>query len=337
MSDEERVRIEWVDTAKGIGLILVMIGHCYLDRKYTFWFTSFHMALFFFLSGYTFHVKNESYLIFLKRKIKTLIVPYCFLALLTMTCEGLLAYTHGSQYEILKTVMLYIIQKRYTLLWYLTCLFLAENILYMILRNRRTIWRFNSDIFYLTMSIICAALFFTYKAILKLDLPWNADLALLATAFMLWGIYCRESECLMLFDNYWVDAIMLVICLAISTVQFMHFGAIDWYSNSFGNPLAFIIAATSGTFAVASFTRHIKLPIISTLGKNSLLFYGMHRIIIDLSFAVYGKLGISTNNGTPGAIILAVVSVVLAILVLIPCNWLIKKYCPWVLGRTCTR
>lgn len=43
-------RIEWIDIAKGIGILFVMLGHCYLDTKYTFWFISFHMALFFFLS-----------------------------------------------------------------------------------------------------------------------------------------------------------------------------------------------------------------------------------------------------------------------------------------------
>lgn len=55
---EQSRRIEWIDIAKGIGILLVMLGHCYLDRKFTIWFYSFHMALFFFLSGYTFKAKT---------------------------------------------------------------------------------------------------------------------------------------------------------------------------------------------------------------------------------------------------------------------------------------
>ena len=44
-------RIEWIDTAKGIGILMVMLGHNYLDWKFVFWCYSCHMALFFFLSG----------------------------------------------------------------------------------------------------------------------------------------------------------------------------------------------------------------------------------------------------------------------------------------------
>ena len=43
-------RIEWIDEAKGIGIVLVMLGHCYLHRKFCFWFYAFHMPLFFILS-----------------------------------------------------------------------------------------------------------------------------------------------------------------------------------------------------------------------------------------------------------------------------------------------
>lgn len=43
-------RIQWIDEAKGIGILLVMFGHCYLHWDFCFWFYSFHMALFFFLS-----------------------------------------------------------------------------------------------------------------------------------------------------------------------------------------------------------------------------------------------------------------------------------------------
>ena len=39
-------RIEWIDEAKGIGIVLVMLGHCCLHWKFCFWFYAFHMPLF---------------------------------------------------------------------------------------------------------------------------------------------------------------------------------------------------------------------------------------------------------------------------------------------------
>ena len=51
-------RLDWIDISKAFGIIFVMFGHCYLKWQYCFWFYSFHMALFFFLSGYTFALKS---------------------------------------------------------------------------------------------------------------------------------------------------------------------------------------------------------------------------------------------------------------------------------------
>jgi len=50
-------RIDYLDIAKGIGIILVYIGHCYIgERTQTlsnviYWIYSFHMPFFFFVSG----------------------------------------------------------------------------------------------------------------------------------------------------------------------------------------------------------------------------------------------------------------------------------------------
>ena len=40
-------RIEWLDVSKGIGIILVIIGHCvYLGGGMHNWIFSFHMPMF---------------------------------------------------------------------------------------------------------------------------------------------------------------------------------------------------------------------------------------------------------------------------------------------------
>lgn len=48
-------RIEWIDVAKGIGIILVIMGHTFqLDLVSPIY--AFHMPLFFFLSGLLFNL-----------------------------------------------------------------------------------------------------------------------------------------------------------------------------------------------------------------------------------------------------------------------------------------
>lgn len=46
-------RIEYIDNARGIAMLLVILGHCTQGVEYTLnhFICSFHMPLFFFLSG----------------------------------------------------------------------------------------------------------------------------------------------------------------------------------------------------------------------------------------------------------------------------------------------
>lgn len=66
--------IEWIDIAKGIGILLVIVGHCICPIHSII--DIFHMPLFFMISGITF--KKQPDIIFLIGKINRIIVPYCF-------------------------------------------------------------------------------------------------------------------------------------------------------------------------------------------------------------------------------------------------------------------
>lgn len=48
--DTSNRRIEWIDIAKGIGILLVILGHT-IALKYSKVLYTFHMPLFFLLSG----------------------------------------------------------------------------------------------------------------------------------------------------------------------------------------------------------------------------------------------------------------------------------------------
>ena len=50
-------RIEWIDIAKGIGIILVVIGHISQIEVLNDIIYSFHMPLFFIISGYLYKRK----------------------------------------------------------------------------------------------------------------------------------------------------------------------------------------------------------------------------------------------------------------------------------------
>ena len=323
-------RIEWIDEAKGIGIVLVMLGHCYLHWKFCFWFYAFHMPLFFILSGYTFSGKGK-FADYLKKKIRTLLVPYMFFVIITMCCNGVLAVTHGNEYHVFEILKLYIIQNRYTLLWFITCLFLA-NLLMYVLQNFR--YKRKTNRFWLIVGCIGALVFGIYKVIIGKDLPWNADLAVLAMAFMSLGKWCREQKIIekVRLMRYSL-AICIIITFCVSAVNYIYFDRVDLYSDAFGNPILFMTAALTGTLAVVLISMMTDNRILIELGKNSLIYYGLHRIIIDLMFVVYGKMGIQIDNASWSAVGFAIISVCVAIVILTPVKYLVLKYIPWCLGK----
>lgn len=75
---KESKRYDWIDVAKAIGIILVVIGH--VMTKYTyFWrvIQQFHMPLFFVISGYLFKLSSSiSFKDWIIKKVKHLWLPF---------------------------------------------------------------------------------------------------------------------------------------------------------------------------------------------------------------------------------------------------------------------
>lgn len=80
-------RIDWIDVAKGVLIILVIIGHSikYNSDLYRF-ILSFHMPLFIILSGITYKIPNSKNQIKLNiiKYIKRLFIPYVFTLFITL-------------------------------------------------------------------------------------------------------------------------------------------------------------------------------------------------------------------------------------------------------------
>ena len=75
-------RLSWLDVLKGIGIVLVTIGHIYSNRTIFNWLYSFHMPLFFLAAGWVY--KEKTVITDIKRRIQTIVVPYFSFGLLVL-------------------------------------------------------------------------------------------------------------------------------------------------------------------------------------------------------------------------------------------------------------
>ena len=70
-------RLGWLDVGKGIGMVLVIFAHDHIPKTLKTFIYTFHMPLFFFLSGFLFSpAKYRSSSSFFISKCKSLIIPY---------------------------------------------------------------------------------------------------------------------------------------------------------------------------------------------------------------------------------------------------------------------
>lgn len=136
-------RISWIDIARGIGIILVFFGHTYWpyftsmnpnNKISNFLVASFHMPLFFFLSGLCFSKKELKFKDFLFKKIKTILIPYAFLSSVWICYEcvqSIFSHQFSISY-VLNEILAYVLQIMLHPIWFLTCLFCIEIIFYFI-------------------------------------------------------------------------------------------------------------------------------------------------------------------------------------------------------------
>lgn len=68
-------RNESFDILRGIGIIIMVMGHIGFGNVFDKYIHTFHMPIFFFVSGYFFNMKDNFKSFFL-HQLKTIMVPY---------------------------------------------------------------------------------------------------------------------------------------------------------------------------------------------------------------------------------------------------------------------
>jgi len=88
-----RVRTVWIDQARGLGIVLVVIGHVLTGAAVHHWIFLFHMPLFFVLSGMV--AKPISAGDYLRSRGRSLLVPYAAYLLLVGGLDLILSAVDG--------------------------------------------------------------------------------------------------------------------------------------------------------------------------------------------------------------------------------------------------
>lgn len=319
-------RIPEVDVAKGIGIVLVVLAHCCGGTLPSNVINSFHMPLFFCLSGLFLFRKNESFRDFINKKAKSLLFPCLVFGILLSTYSTTLDYVRGES-EIplgLRYVGLFINTRHNPYpgsLWFFLALFLVELMLYFIHKTIR------SSAFRLIVVLAISVMGCLYNQKYKVGLPWSLDIAFICILFTEFGYMCKQYG--VLSHNSLAKAVLLLVVFTVTfSLNVVVLGYnVNLFSSDYGCYPLFYLTALSGTYIVYSLLCIIKHNrLLQYLGQNSLLIYSLHFLLLLVVSITYSHIPI---NG----IFSSVAQTITILLLLIPVINIINKHFIWMTGK----
>lgn len=180
-----------IDIAKGSAMLLVILGHTvYTPKSVVWWLYSFHMPLFFSISGIVFHPqKYLTWTQFLIAKIKSLLLPYFCLCSILWFWVFILQNKSGFINEetlngFCGIFLGFRLTKYYLSMWFVLVLFVSEVILYALYRycSRKREG-------FLFIFLILSLLGWGILQVWKKGFFWSLDIVPICLSFLILG-YC---------------------------------------------------------------------------------------------------------------------------------------------------
>jgi len=267
-------RLNLLDIAKGIGIFLVVFGHVTHNPTYREFIWNFHMPLFFFISGILYNSEVD-FIVHLKKRIKTIVIPYVIFYLSTYLYWAVIErHFRGGEYSLLHQLigLPYGTYSKYMnfngALWFLPCLFTTDFIFSIIKKYAK-----QKDFITISSFIMlnfCLGTFLLNNGITYLPLGINT--ALFAIVFYGIGYMCKPLtfQPILLTPTIQIKICFLIIALLIVQIQSIgvYFGTIE------KTDLTYIILALIGISLCFSLSFLIKKnKIIEFLGVNSLIIF----------------------------------------------------------------
>jgi len=301
-------RLKWVDIYKGLAILLVVVGHS--TGLFNLYIYQFHMAAFFFISGYTSKLEKKGILQTTVGKIYSLYFPYCIIFLISLGLVWLLHLTGGysnlfkdqfpgfllSVSEFFNHRIIYINLLGAT--WFLITLlgiYVLQKIILFFCFDRPGFFYFVISLFF----------FFLGYGIIKSPPPIPDNLFYLiyiGQFYFFLGVIFSQKKWLEQFTNR-----TLTFAPPLFVLNFIFFfvfayllpNTVDYPSRHFGNPFTNALAALNGIlflFGVSLVLDKCKWKHLSNLlvktGQNTLGVIFLHFLFFKVSYCLLAIAGV---------------------------------------------
>lgn len=304
----QKERVEYLDIEKALLIIMMVLGHIYLEGPIRHFVYVFHMPAFLVVSGIQYRYSSaleKDFGRFLKSRIYALLIPFLFFELVGVgyhiLCFGMQQNLFGYAYNTL------------TQNWnngavgFLIHLFGAEVIMHLILK------RFHDPkaqtafgvVFLLTAFLLPEQ----FRSIFRIIFIYSAF------GILGYNFYYKATP----------SPLALLLTLTIVVIV-SHFRV--YISNCYGHPinaLIYLVGSLSGSYFILSLSMLIrKCRLLSFYGKNTITILGTHNAIL---FPIRRFLFPDTSG------LLGVLTFLIIMLLEIPIILFLNRFCPFLIGK----
>lgn len=286
-------RENYIDVVRGIGIVLMILGHIPLSAQFDHFIHAFHMPMFFLISGFFFH-KSSSWadaVSSIKKKARKLLIPYVVFGAVYYFIWCVFVRNENPLLP-LKSVVFSNTDNHMPIggaLWFLTCMFLADTgyRLICMIATRKVRFALAGVI----------GISGCYLSRLGYSIPWGGVPAIVAIGFYGMGDFARE---------YWnhikqnakrLNGVVLPIIFLALCGLIMKNGYINMRIGSYGivplfwfNAIAFTLFMTLIMEHLCSMVNRSKTQIVRLLrdilnylmftGKESLYFLCLNQLFL---------------------------------------------------------
>ncbi len=313
-------RKNWIDAIKGIGIILVVIGHVFENQFAYDWIYSFHMPLFFFAAGVTFNEKPV--LENIKRRIFTILVPYLFFGVLTALYGCLVESRFRGTSSSIPDALLGLVFGQYDTLhfnvplWFLTCFFVVTVFYNLICRigKKQVAWAVSSIMMIIQLFVPMP------------QLPWGLDRAFIYMLFMALGHLFADSgiDIRVAKLRMWQKAMVFAVMLGINFIL-VYFdlirGVFLYISAVFGISACVALSMTAEKYKPLCYLGSTTIVILCVHGP-------VYRAITKVISMVLGQ----ETDALRSNILWSLVISAIAIMICVAGHEILRRIFPQVLG-----
>ncbi len=302
MTDTVTKRKQDIDIARGIAIILVVLGHAV--SEYGTGFTglehviySFHMPLFFVVSGLVFRLHDgEDFGSFAARRAKGLMLPYLLFAALIFAshlAEKVLLHTDSRFFETLRTpagllnTLLLTTKSAFSNLWFLPCMLVAQMLLFAAVKYLKSKWLRAAICILPSLAVIFSSP--------KISLPLCLETAVVSLLFLFLGTQL-QNRCFTAKAAWLLLAAAALVFFAAQMVYFTCYSekGFSYYNVQFDVPWLFCLTAVSGSLLVILLAQRLQhCAPLELLGRHSLYIFGFHYLIQNLLRIGFEKLNLT--------------------------------------------